>query len=239
MNSMFPHVSVLRLGLNALGDPLQDFSTTIKELDLHGNKVEHPHSVMRSYPALERLTLSSNLISFIPPINGQSPSPLEHLNLANNDIKAMEDFSNLSSYGKLKSIQYTLTLKEDVDQLSRLLLIKYLPQLQIVNKTKVTQQEREDSFRLGHTFQRTSHTLADDMITLIFVRDEMRIAKKVLKRQSVRQLKGLFARLFKLRPTSISSLRYHRDEIDFELTDDLAQVSYYALADEGVISATT
>lgn len=156
--------------------------------------------------------------------------------MAGNPLENLENISNLACLPKLHSLQYTLLLDDEKDEVSRLQIIKHLPQLEIINRTKVTLQERQDADRLGHTPNSTAQSMVNNFLTLKLVSESATIEKKVLKTQTVKYMKATFARFVKLRPTQIGSLIYRFEGQILELDDDLAQLSYYDLRDGGCIS---
>lgn len=235
VSQIFPSVEILHAALNGLPDPCRPFPRFVKELDLHGNKITNLHQLLANFPSVDFLTISDNAIQHIPVREFHNGSQLRHLNLAGNPLQDLSDIANLSLYSNLRSLQYTLTFNTKEDEASRLLIIKHLPQLDIVNKTKVTQQEREDAIYFGEPQVKKSQTLADNVITLTFLSQGLRIEKKVLRHQTIKQLKTIYARAFKLPPRSVSALVFRHGNTTIPLTNDLAQLSYYDLSSDGVV----
>lgn len=235
VSALCPRLEVLRLALNTLDDPAYPFAQDIKELDLHSNNITDIDQVVNNFPKVERMTLSNNAIRRIPVNDTASHSPLKHLNLANNALNCLQEIANLARYSKLRSLQFTLTFEDKQDVDSRLSLIRYLPQLTIINKTKVTQQEREDAAQMGQSMAQP-HMISDNFLALTFVYRGTSVCKRVLKHQTVKQLKGSYARVFKLRPTGIPSLLYCDGQLTIELNDDLALLSYYDVSAQGTVT---
>ncbi|CCG83259.1 putative Tubulin-specific chaperone [Taphrina deformans PYCC 5710] len=235
----FAKLTVLHLAHNDLLDCQNDFElVSITSLDLLGNKISDLHLLVSHFPALEILNVSNNDIKFIRPAISSSVQPgarLKHINLAGNPLEDLQDVSNLAVYPNLCSLQFTLLFDDKKDENSRLQLIKYLPQLQVINRTKVTLQERQDADRFGQTPVNLTRSMVNNFVTLKLVSETGTLDKKLLKTQTVKQLKATFARFVKLRPTQIRTLAYHYKEQTIELHDDLAQLSYYDLSDGGSV----
>lgn len=234
---MFPEISTLHLALNGLDDALPFQNQCLRDLDMHGNNVSNVHSILKHLPNLEHLNLSNNQISTIPILDHDTTSKIRHLNLAKNPLKDLSQVQNLSCYEGLKSLSYTLTLDDKADERSRLQLIKHLPQLEIVNRTKITQQERNDAAQFGVSHTRASQIMSENFCSLTFISSDSEFKKNVLRTQSIKQVKATFARLAKIRPAKISSLIYSDGTSEIVLNDELAPLSYYGVASAGFITA--
>ena len=97
-------------------------------------------------PRLSSLYVCNNYISRISPIGNQLPS-LTHLNLSNNKLVHLIDLINLSTISTLTTLSLTdnaVCLKPHY----RAYLIHILPNLKLLDYTKVTLSEREKVMQL-------------------------------------------------------------------------------------------
>lgn len=247
ISKSFPKARSLQLAYNDLGDIVSETTNdNVCELNLLGNCVKNIHGILETFPCLERLDLSQNKVSQIPPRASirEVQACIKHINLANNPLENLSDVSNLACYPALQSLQYTLVFDDERDELSRLTIIKHLPQLKIVNKTPVTQQERQDAARIGLVEAPSTQSISRNFVSLTLVAAASSLEKKVPRTQTVKQLKATYARFAGQRPTQIAALLYRHhhddgagaDEREVRLDDDLAQLSYYDVVDGGRIS---
>ena len=221
------------MSLNDLADPRGICLPGIVHVDLHGNKLTDLQVLLDAFPDCQNLSVSSNKIETL---NVSPNHILRSLSLAGNNLADLSSISRLEACSKLETLQYTI-LHDDTDEQTRLQIIKSLPQLKMVNKTNVTQQEHFDAARVGAPIVKTSHSVASNTLLIKLVYEGDLLEKRVLKSQTVRQLKNAYAKAFKLKPTSITKLYLESDGIFMELSNELAQLSFYDISD-GVIIRT-
>lgn len=229
----FPGLHSLQLASNNLSEAdvaIVSAQKLIQTLDLHDNNITELYALLSAFPGTQYLNLRDNKLTRLQSAASTNYS-LEQLNLADNPLADISDCKNLEIYRNLSHLQYTLTFDDKIDQDTRLRLICALPQLQYINKTKITQQERFDADQSRkHPPPKVSQSIADNSLMLSFKFAEMTIEKRVLRNQTIRSIRSVFARSFGKRVTQIGCLALrHRDSIT-NLADETALLSFYEVA---------
>ena len=236
MTIHFPALDSLELAHNKLpGIKDSQMSCSLRILDLQHNDIDDLSPILSCFTDLISLNLANNQISSFTKV--QSGHPLTHLNIANNPVRDIAEFAALKILNSLQSLQ--LTIAEDLEKatLDRLAIVHYLPQLGILNRTKISDVERIDADRLFQPkVAPVINTLGRSLVTLNLQTSTQTVQKSILLSQTVHEVKSLFARLAKTRPTRIARLVATLGEVTIELVDDHAPLSQYDLQDGAFLS---
>ncbi|ORY83789.1 hypothetical protein BCR37DRAFT_378770 [Protomyces lactucae-debilis] len=192
------HVKHLFLEHNELQDPAANLKTApeVQSVELTGNSITDVHSITRVFPSLESLSLTGNQVAAISSVT--LSHPLRRLALQDNPLPV--DALSALPY-QLIELSMTQLADPDADLARRLDILKHLPSLQVLNKTRITAQERQDALAVAAP-KRDAMLLAHDVLNLTLAWEEDMVEVRVLKSQTVLQMRNLVKHICGVRPSS-------------------------------------
>ncbi|BFZ54490.1 hypothetical protein PYCC9005_001527 [Savitreella phatthalungensis] len=226
----------------------------VTDVILRHNHLTDLAAVLYAFLDAQRIDLTGNLLSTLSV--SEDNTVLQGLVLSSNDELPLpltvESVAELKKLLSLVSLQLPMCGKQEVDDASRANVLAALPQLQVINRSRVTSQERDDArvmldrHKAGLNERRleAGSGIASNMVCLQLVIQRASGAppatchtKRVLRTSTVRQLKSTCARLAGGAQAASMTLHYREGESDIwlELDDDVAQLKLWDISDGGTV----
>ena len=151
-----PRLQELHLSINDYGQVALNHSflhAGLKHLHLNDNKIKEWEEMVKlsaAFPSLQKLIASNNPVRYIPPDMDSNIFPqLLILNLNNSDLSSWDSIENLHALSMLRELSVLkIPLGRQMEEkIRRQAFIARLPNIQKLNKSDVTENEREMSER--------------------------------------------------------------------------------------------